>query len=121
GTTLEIHDSVNNAATGQIKTNGGTVDFVGAGTIVVSNLNTTTGIQVDAGGTLQLDVPTLELTGANGAVTLSANTAKITAVTDTDVLDNDGNTITGFGSITHLTLQNDGTIEALGGTLIVNT
>ena len=118
--TLEIHDNVNNEIHGQINTNGGTVDFKGAGTLVVSNLNTTNGILIGAAGTLQLDVPTLELTGA-GAVTLSANNALITAVTATDVLDNDGNQITGFGSITHLMLQNDGLIEAIGGTLILNT
>src|SRR5207302_1807672 len=110
-------------AAGQIDTNGGTVDFKGlsTATIVVANANTTNGIQIDAGGKLQIDVGTLELTGTNGAVKLSDTTSLITAVTATDVLDNDGNLISGLGSITHLTLQNDGTIEASGGTLVLNT
>src|SRR5262249_1252179 len=87
-------------------------------TIVVDNLNTTNGIQIDATGTLQLDVGTLELTGT-GAVKLTGGSIK--AGTAADILDNDGNQITGFGSITSLTLWNDGTTEALGGTLIRNT
>ena len=49
--TLEIKSDVNNEATGQIDTFGGTVDFVGAATIIVNNLNTTNGIQINAGGT----------------------------------------------------------------------
>src|SRR5207247_1642233 len=90
--------------------------------LVVDNLNTTNGIQIGAAGTLQLDVATLELTGA-GAVTPSATTSLITALDKADILDNDGNQITGIGSITNLTLQNEngGLIEAVGGTLILNT
>src|SRR5262249_17962102 len=93
GSTLEIHDNVANAATGQIDTTGGTVDFVGtaATTIVVNNLNTTNGIQIDATGTLQLDVGTLELTGT-GAVKLAGGSIK--AGTAADILDNDGHQLT---------------------------
>ena len=119
---MEIHDNVNNASTGLIKTNGGIIDFKGGGstTIVVNNLNTSNGIQIDAGGTLNVDVFTLELTGA-GAVQLAAADSLITGILATNVFDNDGNQITGIGSITNLTLENAGLIEALGGTLILNT
>ena len=120
--TLEIHDSVTNTGTGQIKTNAGTIDFHGAGstTIVVNNTNASDGVLIDASGTVLVDVGTLELTGV-GQVDVQGGL--ITGQVSTNVLDNDGNQITGFGQITNLTLQNEtgGLIEALGGTLVLNT
>jgi len=129
GSVLQIQDDVANAATAQILTNGGTVDFARTvsgttttkDTIVVTNANSSTatgkaGIVVDH--ILQIDVGTLELTNPTGAtnpgtVQLTAATSLITALNKADVLDNDGNQITGLGSITSLTLQNDGVIEAI--------
>ena len=124
--TLEIHDSVTNTGTGQLKTNAGLIDFKGGSstTIVVNNTSTTNGILIGANGTLNVDVGTLELTGA-GAVTLSSVSALITGQSAANILDNDGNQISGFGQITNLTLQNEagGTIDAnvSGQTLTLQT
>src|SRR5262249_31676888 len=107
----------------QIDTNGGTVDFKGLNreTVVEGKLKKTNGIVVNESGKLKLDVGTLQLTGANCAGKLTAATSLSTTGTSTDVRDSAGNLSSGLGSITSLTLQNDGTIEALGGILILNT
>ena len=58
-----------------------------------------------------------------GAVTLNGSASVITgAGNPTDVLINDGNAISGTGTIEDLVLNNNsGTIEALGGTLTIDT
>ena len=144
GATLDIKDTVTNLGTieagdgattgtvvlendianhlGQLKTNGGVFDFKGSSstTIVVDNTTTVDGILVDAAGKLIVDVGTLELTGSGQ---LDIQGGLITGQVSGNVLDNDGNQITGFGQITNLTLQNEngGLVEALGGTLVLNT
>ena len=71
----------------------------------ISNANTTDGIEVD--GTLKVDPTggTLELTGS-GELRLVGGT--VTGVLGTEILDNDGNTIPGYGTIETLVLQNEG-------------
>src|SRR5207253_1580246 len=101
GGTLEIKDSVTNASGGHLKALGGTID-VSAGGGVISNATATDGIVIDATGTLQFEVNTLELTGAGG-VSLSGGTIQGNS---SNTLDNDGNTIAGYGLIKDLTLEN---------------
>ena len=115
--------AVTNDADGTMKVDsGGTFDVK---TESISNTNTTDGIEVD--GTFKVDVGagnTLELTGA-GELRLAGGT--ITGVAGSEILDNDGNTIDGYGLIENLVLQNGdgpgGTIDAnsSGNTLIINT
>src|SRR5204863_360103 len=90
GSTLEIHDSVTNAATSQIETNGGTVDFKSGTTIVVANANTTNGIVVDANGILHLFFGCFGHPRALHSFP-TRRSSDLTAVNSADILDNDGN------------------------------
>ena len=100
---------------------GNTIAWNGASAGVAG----TNGIIIGATDTLTLDTGTLNLTGA-GALSLQGGQIKTGTVVSA-TLSNQGNTISGFGTIgdvtdTKFTLNNmSGTIEALGGTLIVNT
>ncbi len=105
GGTLEIDDALTNA--GQlIAATSSIVDFKGGS---IANSNTTDGIEVD--GTFKVDPTggTLELTGS-GELRLVGGT--VTGVLGTEILDNDGNNITGYGTIEALVLQNGGIIDA---------
>src|SRR5205085_1495430 len=82
--------------------------------------NTTNGIVVDATGTLQVDVGTLELTGS-GKVSLRSEERRVGEANHANTLDNDGNSLVGTGLISNLTLENAALIEALGGTLTLHT
>ena len=104
---MEIHDNVNNASTGLIKTNGGIIDFKGGGSTTIGRQqpqHQCNGIQIDAGGTLKVDAFALELTGA-GAVHARRRQQPDHRHLATNVFDNDGNQITGIGSITNLVLR----------------
>src|SRR5205807_1417365 len=106
--TLEIDDSLNND--GQLKSNGGTIDFKGA---AIANNNAVNGIAINSTFDVDTGAGTLSLTGG-GKVTLTGGT--ITGSAGTETFDNVDNTIVGTGTISHLTLlDNSGTIEALGG------
>ena len=100
GGTLVIQDNVQNDSGGQLKALGGTIDVQGGGTI--TNDTAINGIVVDSTGVLQFEVATLELLGAGG-VQLTGGTIQGTG---SNTLDNDGNTIAGYGLITSLTLEN---------------
>jgi hypothetical protein len=103
--TVTLEGDVTN--NGQLVADGyGVLDFIAANgnTRVLSNTQTPDGIVVAANGTLQFEVATLELTGSGG-VLLTGGT--ITG-TGSNTFDNDGNNITGYGSITKLALQNEG-------------
>ena len=69
-------------------------------------MQTTTGAA--HAGVLQFEVPTLELLGAGG-VKLIGGTIQGTG---SNVLDNDGNTIAGYGLIKSLTLENGDTVSS---------
>src|ERR1700732_4358762 len=118
---MDLKSNVTNQNGGQLKALGSTIDVQGGGGI--SNATATNGIVVDATGTLQFEVATLELTGSGG-VQISGGTL---TGTGSNVLDNDGNTIAGYGLIEKLVLQNgDGvasTIDAnvSGKTLTLDT
>src|ERR1019366_7611482 len=118
GATLELDATLTNA--GNVIAAASSFLDVKAGSII--NNNATDGIEVD--GTLQVDVGTLELTGA-GELRLVGGT--IAGTSASDILDNDGNNITGYGTIDNLVLQNGevagSTIDAniSGKTLFINT
>src|SRR5207248_2375785 len=82
----------------------GTLDFnpPSASQLTVTNNKATNGIVLAANGTLQFEVATLELLGSGG-VQLTGGT--ITG-TGSNIFDNDGNTIAGYGLIESLKLQN---------------
>src|ERR1019366_2413715 len=97
GATLELDATLTNA--GNVIAAASSFLDVKAGSII--NNNATDGIEVD--GTLQVDVGTLELPGA-GELRLVGGT--IAGTSASDILDNDGNNITGYGTIDNLVLQN---------------
>ena len=122
--------TLNNAAKGtvEVTTNGGTltnISVVNAG--VVTLVGNSTLSQISA---LHI-VGSVQLTGG-GLVSLSdssgsalASSQMITGAVAGDTLDNVDNTISGYGLLGNglMTLKNEtsGTIDAIGGTLVVNT
>ena len=119
GGTLQIDDVVDNAgliyatASGILDIQTDLITWTGGTPSAGIN-----GIWLDLGGTLEVDVANLQLTGG-GVVYMTGGA--ITGAASTDILENVDNTISGYGTIggagEALTLQNDalGTIDADSG------
>ena len=101
-------------------TSGGTLDVKDG---EINNSGTGgRGIAVGAASKLLIDVASLKLDGG-GQVSLTGGTITGQAAGSGNELNNVDNTIVGFGTISNIHLDNDaaGTIDATGGTLILNT
>ncbi len=125
--TLQINDVGDNAGLIEAAANGildiktDLITWTGGTAIAGTN-----GILLELGGTLEVDVAKLQLTGG-GAVSLAGGA--ITGAASTDILDNVDNTISGYGTIGGGGLQivntnlieatNDGTL-VLSGTTVTN-
>ncbi len=121
GGTLALKSNVQNNSGGQLIAGASSVIDVAAGGGQITNNTASSGIVV--AGTLQFEVATLELLGSGG---VQLNGGTITG-SGSNILDNDGNTIAGYGLIEKVTLQNgDGTSATIDAniatkTLVLNT
>ena len=113
GTTIDNAGLLEATVSGELDIKDGEINNSGTGAL---------GIVIDASSKLLVDVASLALDGG-GQVSLTGGTITGQAASSGNELNNVDNTIVGFGTISNIDLDNDaaGTIDATGGTLILNT
>ena len=111
GATIDNAGLLEATVSGELDVKDSEIDNSGAGTL---------GIVIDATSELLVDVASLTLDGG-GQVSLIGGIITGQAASSGNELNNLDNTIVGTGTISNIDLDNAGTIDATGGTLILTT